>query len=365
MLRQLCLHVTNRCNFNCSYCFVPKTQEDMPLRVAYQAIRFMREQYKGDDIVLSFFGGEPLLAYEAIKKITSYARERGIKYFLLVTNGLLLDKEKLSFLTRNKVDLAISCDGVPRAHDLTRRLKGHKTSWGKVDKKLDFLNSNYRAVLGRTTFNPSCIGLTFTSQTVNSLSASARYLVDKFKGHKIYLSLVPAMPLAKEWKAVIKGEGLESILRKEMRGIADLFIERLIKKSPFNFTVNFCFLIDRWSDPLRSKIMEEVPFCCAGTKKLFVSTDGGIFPCYMPASLPRKSRRFLAGDVYAGITDPKALLSFSSFKNKAFSCLYWNYKVNQNAGKPAEVYSILYKSWVEAVRYIRDQVRIRGIPVEH
>lgn len=363
LLKYVCLHITNRCNFNCSYCYVPKAKEDMSLEVAYRAVRFARALYKDEEIVLTFFGGEPLLVFEKIKRITRYARRFGIKYFLIDSNGLCLDKKKIAFCSRNNIDLAISVDGIAKAHNVTRRLLGNKTSWKEMDKRLGLLNSNYSAVAKREAFNPPCVGLTFTPKTVNSLGASVRYLVGKFIGNKIYISMIPAMPLIKEWGAMIKQGALLAILRKQMRQIADLFLEKLIKQQPFNFTVNFCFLIDKWSDPLRSKSIGELPFCGAGAEKLFISLDGGIFPCHIPASLPLENKRFCAGNVFEGITNPKAFSAFASSKNKAFSCLYWNYAVNKNTAQPAEVYSILYKSWIEAIRYIRKQVKSRNIPL--
>ena len=36
-ITSICLNVTNRCNFNCRYCFVKQGTNDMPFQVADRA----------------------------------------------------------------------------------------------------------------------------------------------------------------------------------------------------------------------------------------------------------------------------------------------------------------------------------------
>jgi len=71
---------------------------------------------KASNIRLKFFGGEPLLEFGLIKEATKYASklERLTKKkvsYLITTNGLLLNKEKLKYLSRFKTEIMVSLDG--------------------------------------------------------------------------------------------------------------------------------------------------------------------------------------------------------------------------------------------------------------
>lgn len=108
--KQLILILTRECDFSCSYCPVKKERgAKMSWEIARKSLELFDEM-RGEKI--KFFGGEPLLEFDLIKKIVEYQAEkrRGTKYEL-TTNGHLLDENKIEFMLKNDFDIHVSIDG--------------------------------------------------------------------------------------------------------------------------------------------------------------------------------------------------------------------------------------------------------------
>ena len=72
-------------------------------------------------------GGEPLVAFDVVKRIVDRAREKNRTAgkrleFTMVSNLSLMDEEKLAWLVENKVQLCTSIDGPEHLHDKQRKL---------------------------------------------------------------------------------------------------------------------------------------------------------------------------------------------------------------------------------------------------
>jgi uncharacterized protein len=65
---------------------------------------------KENPLSLIFFGGEPLLYFDIIKKLISKLYGENINYSL-ITNGSLLNDEIVTFLNNNNISVSISWDG--------------------------------------------------------------------------------------------------------------------------------------------------------------------------------------------------------------------------------------------------------------
>ena len=68
------LNLTDRCNLNCTYCFAKKRNKTMSMATLKQSIHFAiteatKHTKEPKNILVTFFGGEPLLAYSKIQKI--------------------------------------------------------------------------------------------------------------------------------------------------------------------------------------------------------------------------------------------------------------------------------------------------------
>ena len=80
VIKALCLHVAHTCNLNCSYCFASQGKYHgdralMSYEVGKQALDFLMD-HSGTrhNLEVDFFGGEPLMNFDVVKRLVAYAR---------------------------------------------------------------------------------------------------------------------------------------------------------------------------------------------------------------------------------------------------------------------------------------------------
>ncbi|MBQ3714924.1 MAG: radical SAM protein [Fibrobacter sp.] len=144
---RILLSLTEKCNLRCSYCYYKKSQEErcaeMSDEVREAALRFALDktiEFKQNALALTFFGGEPLLCFDAIRKSVDFLKENvqrrrselpedfGVK-LAINTNGTLLNKEILEYLDRENIIIYLSLDGPASRHDISRRTVNGKGSF--------------------------------------------------------------------------------------------------------------------------------------------------------------------------------------------------------------------------------------------
>lgn len=142
----LTLAPTINCNFGCTYCF----QEHPKKRMSDDDVAALKryvEQQLGTDATLhvTWFGGEPLLAFHAIEELTPFltaaAAERGSRFRQsMVTNGSLLDAEKVEFFAgQANVDfMQITLDGPPVVHDKRRMMSGGRATFERILTNIEY-----------------------------------------------------------------------------------------------------------------------------------------------------------------------------------------------------------------------------------
>lgn len=70
------LNLTHNCNLRCTYCYAgAKQPKSMDMNTAISAIVFLANQADGD-CTITFFGGEPLLEFELIRKVVEYSEKQ-------------------------------------------------------------------------------------------------------------------------------------------------------------------------------------------------------------------------------------------------------------------------------------------------
>ena len=131
VIKALCLHVAHTCNLNCSYCFASQGKYHgdralMSYEVGKQALDFLMD-HSGTrhNLEVDFFGGEPLMNFDVVKRLVAYARsvekERGKHFrFTLTTNGVLIDDDVIDFANREMSNVVLSLDGRKEVHDRYR-----------------------------------------------------------------------------------------------------------------------------------------------------------------------------------------------------------------------------------------------------
>ncbi|MCE8471769.1 radical SAM protein, partial [Rhodovulum sulfidophilum] len=134
-LRWIILKIHQRCNLNCSYCYVynrgddswksrPKQMGDAVIDRVCHLIVDHCATYAIDEFVIELHGGEPLLVgksrlIEIMDRIRGTCAPLSIK-FLLQTNGTLLDQEWCDIFAEYGVAVGVSVDGPAEFADLKR-----------------------------------------------------------------------------------------------------------------------------------------------------------------------------------------------------------------------------------------------------
>lgn len=136
---------TMGCNFNCPYCFENhypgKMQNEVQNDVAELADRMMRANH-AESLMVTWFGGEPLMAPEIIEslsaKLIALADKYQAKYKAgIITNGYLLTPENIQILENARVSIAqITLDGIGAAHDATRHLVNGDPTFERIVSNL-------------------------------------------------------------------------------------------------------------------------------------------------------------------------------------------------------------------------------------
>src|SRR5262245_34534314 len=124
----------------CTYCYAgEKTAAAMSAETGRAAIDLALSTLppRAPALQVSFFGGEPLVAWGRLVDLAEYARAAGERArvrlsFQVTTNGTLLTVERLDALARLGFHLALSLDGVPAAQDATRPMANGQASGARV-----------------------------------------------------------------------------------------------------------------------------------------------------------------------------------------------------------------------------------------
>jgi len=140
------LIMTGECNLQCTYCYGEAVKDadvgfddhnidySLPKTINYHIEDLKKFCLQDPECVLTFYGGEPLLCTEQIKEIMNRVPA---KYFMVQTNGLLLDQLESEYVNRLHTIL-VSLDG---DETLTDHYRG-KGTFRKVIRNLEQIQNN-------------------------------------------------------------------------------------------------------------------------------------------------------------------------------------------------------------------------------
>lgn len=141
----LSILTTKQCNFRCDYCFEIRDNSNLKGESLSNLIEFISSyacKYKS--ININWYGGEPLLNFEPIVRITDslipICKLYNLEYFAnITTNGYLLTKNCVDELVKLKVCSAqITLDGEKRTHDLRRKLYNGRGTYTTILDNLKY-----------------------------------------------------------------------------------------------------------------------------------------------------------------------------------------------------------------------------------
>jgi len=127
---ELILLPSEECNFRCTYCYEEFPRGTMEPWVREAVVRWVERRINTlTTMKIDWFGGEPLLGYEAIQdiapKVQAMCREHGVHLIQgMTTNAYLLTPDVFtSLVSWGLQDFQITIDGPQKSHDTTRILK--------------------------------------------------------------------------------------------------------------------------------------------------------------------------------------------------------------------------------------------------
>lgn len=131
------LTLTNQCNLACTYCYEHNKEiKSMELDTALEIVNREMTMDDGSDFVcVYYFGGEPYLQFDKIKKIHSFLKSKTWDkgwYGFTTTNGTLVHDDVQKWLLDNfdTMEVYLSIDGTREMHNRNR-----SNSYDSIDKK--------------------------------------------------------------------------------------------------------------------------------------------------------------------------------------------------------------------------------------
>ena len=291
VVKALCLHVAHTCNLNCSYCFASqgKYQGDralMSFEVGKRALDFLIENSgTRTNLEVDFFGGEPLMNFDVVKKLVTYAREvekpAGKNFrFTLTTNGVLIDDDVIDYCNKEMSNIVLSLDGRKEVHDRFRVDYQGKGSYDKIVPKFQ------KFVQARGNKDYYMRG-TFTHANPDFLNDIKQMLDLGFTE----LSMEPVVCAPNDPSALTE-EDLQVVF-KQYEDLASLMLERRKQGKPFTF---YHYMIDLKGGPC---IYKRVSGCGSGTEYMAVTPWGDLYPCHQFVG----DEKFRLGSVFEGVTN--------------------------------------------------------------
>lgn len=125
------------CNFKCKYCLQGEHKANVIQPIfSEKMLSFLDDYSSADKTMISFWGGEPLLYFDSIKKIVERYQDKF--NYEMVSNGSLLTEKIVAFLNEHKIGYHLSHDGViteyTRNVDVLKNKKLHSL-FNKINHK--------------------------------------------------------------------------------------------------------------------------------------------------------------------------------------------------------------------------------------
>jgi len=289
VVKALCLHVAHSCNLNCSYCFASqgKYQGDralMSFEVGKQAFDFLiANSGTRRNLEVDFFGGEPLMNWDVVKRLVEYARSVEKEHnknfrFTLTTNGVLVDDEVIDFCNREMSNVVLSLDGRKEVND---RFRVNYAGEGSYDTIVPKFKRFVEARGGKDYYMRG----TFTHHNVD-------FTNDIFHMADLGFTELSMEPVvcAPEDPCALTEEDLPKLF-EQYEILANEMVKRKKEGRPFTF---YHYMLDLTHGPC---IYKRITGCGSGTEYMAVTPWGELFPCHQFVGDPKYS----LGDVWNGV----------------------------------------------------------------
>lgn len=259
----LTLMVSQACNLRCKYCYGEGGEYSnrglMSYEVAKSAVDFLVSNTEEEKLNVCFFGGEPLLNYELVKKVVEYtkmiAQSSSRKFtYSMTTNATLITPEIEQFIKENKISITVSMDGNKETNDANRYYADKRGAYDDINAKTSNLK-DYITV--RATIAPPNL----------NIDDNMRHIIEDLGYKRV------------AWAEAdnLLSENDYSVLFEYTVKLYDR-LELMIKEGKLQEVKKYHSFINTLRkfnhDGIRSK------GCGSGTNLMAVDIDGKIYPCH-------------------------------------------------------------------------------------
>ena len=291
VIKALCLHVAHTCNLNCEYCFASQGKYHgeralMSFEVGKRALDFLIENSgTRRNLEVDFFGGEPLMNWDVVKELVSYARVQEKIHnknfrFTLTTNGILVDDDVIDFCNKEMSNVVLSLDGRKEVHDRLRKDYQGRGSY-------DIIVPKFQEFVKRREGKSYYMRGTFTHNNVD-FTNDIFHMADLGFTE---LSMEPVVCSPDDASALTESD--LPILFEQYEILAKEMINR--KKTGNGFTF-YHYMLDLTNGPC---IYKRISGCGSGTEYMAVTPTGDLYPCHQFVG----DTKYLLGNLWDGVTN--------------------------------------------------------------
>lgn len=186
------IHLGYQCNLKCSYCYQSTIAHERKIKrinidKVIEFIINVTSECKFEILEICFIGGEPMLYYKEILKISNKINSSLLKqniYYSVVTNGTMLDeKHRISNLIKNNVkEFQVTVDGIKGFHDKFRN-DGINGSFDKIMKNLENLITQHPDLVLSINYNLS-------KENYDNVNEFLLYLREKNINVNVFFSMI-------------------------------------------------------------------------------------------------------------------------------------------------------------------------------
>lgn len=287
------LAMTSKCNLLCKYCYGKTTEDfltdeekenydlDLPADMNFKIDELKTFASYDKNFELTFYGGEPLMKIEEIKKIMDTIPA---KTFMLQTNGQFLHKLPKEYLNRIHTIL-VSLDGTL---EHTNERRGNKV-YEKIIKNLNLIRENG--------FKGEIIARMTVDETSDVYENVTSLLENKeFKFSSVHWQLDAQFWRADYFERDFNGWAITKYNPK-VKKLIDWWIKEMREKGIVHKIYPFLGVLESiWArelESLRAREQRPVMKCGSGFSLLGIQTNGKVAACPITAGY----KPFYMGDI--------------------------------------------------------------------
>jgi len=272
------LNPTERCNLNCTYCYLPGEQRSggshMSEEKLIASLGKLRDYFRsvmpdGHKPRAIFHGAEPLMNKAAVfAAIHAFADDF---VFGLQTNGTLLDDATVEFLTTRNVSIGLSLDG-PFAEitDATRQTWGGKSVHGKVLAAMDKLKG----------YGSWSVITTCTTENLPYLTQ----MIELFHAKEVPTCMLNTVRCTLPGARGVKPA--DGNMAQAFFAAMDRTHELYRQTGRKLMVANFANILIGILAPTARRLMCDISPCGGGRAFFALAADGGLYPCSEFIGLP-------------------------------------------------------------------------------